>query len=150
MGDEVRTSDVQKGDDSIVRYVEARALADDGQRRAARSEIFDDLADYNRYDCVSTRRLRDWLVDRAREAGLRPSPNPEPGETAYEPSVRALDRSSSLASAHPDGLGRRADAAARRGGDRLLPARGEDASGRRTSCGCASRSRCGRRRGMSW
>ena len=27
MGDEVRTSDVQKGDDSIVRYVEARALA---------------------------------------------------------------------------------------------------------------------------
>jgi predicted RecB family nuclease len=99
MGDEVRTSDVQKGDDSIVRYVEARALADDGRADAAR-EIFDDLADYNRYDCVSTRRLRDWLVDRAREAGLRPSPNPEPGESAYEPSVRALTLSS-LASAHP-------------------------------------------------
>ncbi|MEE2815371.1 MAG: TM0106 family RecB-like putative nuclease, partial [Actinomycetota bacterium] len=30
MGDEVRTSDVQRGDDSIVRYVEARALAEDG------------------------------------------------------------------------------------------------------------------------
>ena len=93
MGDEVRTSDVQKGDDSIVRYVEARALGDDGQDQAAR-EIFDDLADYNRYDCVSTRRLRDWLVDRAREAGLRPSLNPEPGEGAYEPSVRALTLSS--------------------------------------------------------
>ncbi|QIG39704.1 TM0106 family RecB-like putative nuclease [Microbacterium sp. 4R-513] len=89
MGAEVRTSDVQKGDDSIVKYVQARALDDDGQELAAR-EIFDDLADYNRYDCVSTRRLRDWLVDRAREAGLRPSPNPEPGETTYEPSVRAL------------------------------------------------------------
>ena len=71
MGDEVRTSDVQKGDDSIVRYVEARALADDGDAAEAAREILDDLADYNRYDCVSTRRLRDWLVDRAREAGLR-------------------------------------------------------------------------------
>lgn len=89
MGDEVRTSDVQKGDDSIVRYVEARALGDDGRDDAAR-EILDDLADYNRYDCVSTRRLRDWLVDRAREAGLRPSPNIESAETAYSPSVRAL------------------------------------------------------------
>jgi uncharacterized protein len=89
MGTEVRTSDVQKGDDSIVRYVEARALDADGDAAGA-AEIFDDLADYNRYDCVSTRRLRDWLVDRAREAGLRPSPNPEPDERAYEPSLRAL------------------------------------------------------------
>jgi uncharacterized protein len=89
MGEEVRTSDVQKGDDSIVQYVQARALADDGRTDEAQS-ILDDLADYNRYDCVSTRRLRDWLVDRAREAGLRPTPNPEPGEAAYQPSVRAL------------------------------------------------------------
>jgi uncharacterized protein len=34
--------------------------------------VLDDLADYNRYDCVSTR-LRDWLVERAREANLVPS-----------------------------------------------------------------------------
>ncbi|WP_439592768.1 TM0106 family RecB-like putative nuclease [Microbacterium sp.] len=89
MGDDVRTSDVQKGDDSIVRYVEARALADEGMDAEA-AAILADLADYNRYDCVSTLRLRDWLVDRAREAGLRPTPNPDPSETAYEPSVRAL------------------------------------------------------------
>lgn len=89
MGDDVRTSDVQKGDDSIVRYVEARALSDAGDEAGARG-ILDDLADYNRYDCVSTRRLRDWLVDRAREAGLRPSPEPEPDERSYEPSPRAL------------------------------------------------------------
>jgi len=100
MGDQVRTSDVQKGDDSIVRYVEARALRDDGDAGAAQ-EIFDDLADYNRYDCVSTRRLRDWLVDRAREAGLRPSPNPEPGENVYEPSARAVALSA-LSLDHPD------------------------------------------------
>lgn len=100
MGDEVRTSDVQKGDDSIVRYVEARALADDGDEATAR-EILDDLADYNRYDCVSTRRLRDWLVDRAREAQLRPSPDPEPDERAYEPSPRAT-MLEGLAHQHPD------------------------------------------------
>lgn len=89
MGDDVRTSDVQKGDDSIVQYVQARALAADGEQDSAQ-RILDDLADYNRYDCVSTRRLRDWLVDRAREAQLVPSPNPEPDERAYEPSHRAL------------------------------------------------------------
>jgi len=99
MGDEVRTSDVQKGDDSIVRYVEASAFASDGDAAAAQ-EILDDLADYNRYDCVSTRRLRDWLVDRARDAGLRPSPNPEPDERAYEPSPRALALEA-LAVRHP-------------------------------------------------
>jgi uncharacterized protein len=88
MGDEVRTSDVQRGDDSIVRYVEARALADAGDSAASRA-VLADLADYNRYDCVSTRRLRDWLVDRAREAGLRPAGNPEPEEAGYAPSPRA-------------------------------------------------------------
>ncbi|MDL9978921.1 TM0106 family RecB-like putative nuclease [Microbacterium sp. ASV49] len=88
MGDEVRTSDVQKGDVSIERYVEARAFADDGQDAAAQL-ILDDLADYNRYDCVSTRRLRDWLVDRAREANLLPSADLEPAEARYEPSPHA-------------------------------------------------------------
>lgn len=88
MGERVRTSDVQKGDDSIVRYVEARALADAGEQDAA-AEILADLADYNRYDCVSTLRLRDWLVDRAREAQLRPSADVEPEERSYEPSPRA-------------------------------------------------------------
>ncbi|MDT0180546.1 TM0106 family RecB-like putative nuclease [Microbacterium sp. ARD31] len=100
MGAEVRTSDVQKGDDSIVRYVEARALAEDGRADDAQ-RILDDLADYNRYDCVSTRRLRDWLVDRAREAGLRPSPNPVPDDASYEPSPRALQLAA-LATGHPD------------------------------------------------
>jgi uncharacterized protein len=85
MGEDVRTSEVQRGDDSIVRYVEARALAADGDLAAA-EVVLADLADYNRYDCVSTRRLRDWLVDRAREANLLPSRNPEPDETVYEPS----------------------------------------------------------------
>jgi len=88
MGDEVRTSDVQKGDDSIVRYVEARALAEGGDE-AAGERILADLADYNRYDCVSTRRLRNWLVERAREANLLPSNDIDADERPYEPSPRA-------------------------------------------------------------
>lgn len=88
MGDEVRLSDVQKGDDSIVKYVEARAFIDADDEAAGRA-ILDDLADYNRYDCVSTRRLRDWLVERAREAGLRPAADVDATERPYEPSPRA-------------------------------------------------------------
>lgn len=89
MGDDVRTSEVQRGDDSIVRYVEARQLKDAGEAEAARA-ILDDLAEYNRDDCVSTLRLRDWLVERARETGLAPSIDPEAGEHVYEPSPRSL------------------------------------------------------------
>ncbi|WP_261165301.1 bifunctional RecB family nuclease/DEAD/DEAH box helicase [Microbacterium sp. Marseille-Q6965] len=88
MGDEVRTQDVQQGGDSILRYVEARALRDEG-RTAEAQEILDDLAAYNAYDCVSTRRLRDWLVDRAREAGVLPAPPERNEATAYEPSPLA-------------------------------------------------------------
>ncbi|MCT9003229.1 TM0106 family RecB-like putative nuclease [Microbacterium memoriense] len=88
MGPDVRTSDVQKGDDSIVRYVLSRDLLDAGDAAGSQA-ILDDLADYNRYDCVSTRRLRDWLVDRAREAHLVPSADTDPAERPYEPSPRA-------------------------------------------------------------
>lgn len=89
MGAEVRTSDVQKGDDSIVQYVQARGLAASG-RTAEADEILADLADYNRYDCVSTRRLRNWLVGLAREAGVLPAPPDEPETRAYEPAPLSL------------------------------------------------------------
>ena len=103
MGDEIRTSDVQKGDDSIVRYVEARSLHDRGEEAAARV-VFDDLADYNRYDCVSTLRLRDWLVDRAREAALRPTPDADPAENTYRPSHRATTLAEMAASLPVDSV----------------------------------------------
>ncbi|NHI16338.1 TM0106 family RecB-like putative nuclease [Microbacterium excoecariae] len=89
MGSEVRMQDVTKGDQSIGRYVEARRLAATGEEDAAR-RIDDDLADYNRYDCVSTRRLRDWLVERAREARVLPAPPEDRPRGADEPSPRAL------------------------------------------------------------
>ena len=89
MGDEVRTADVQKGDESIVQYVAARELAAAGERAEA-DRLLADLADYNRYDCVSTRRLRNWLIDIARAEGVTPAPADEPDEVMYEPSARSV------------------------------------------------------------
>jgi uncharacterized protein len=89
MGAETRQSDVQRGDESIVRYVEARMLQDAGDEAGARA-ILDDIADYNRYDCVSTRRLRNWLRDRADELGVVSAADPEPEAAGYEPSPRAV------------------------------------------------------------
>ena len=89
MGDDVRTSDVQKGDDSIVQYVAARELAAAGEKAEA-DAVLADLADYNRYDCVSTRRLRNWLIDIARTQGVTPAPPDEIDEVIYEPSPRSV------------------------------------------------------------
>ncbi|MGF2948963.1 TM0106 family RecB-like putative nuclease [Microbacterium sp. YY-02] len=89
MGEEVRTSDVQKGDDSIVQYVQARGMIDAG-RQSEGEQILDDLADYNRYDCVSTRRLRDWLIGLAKQEGVLPAPPDDPETRAYEPAPLSL------------------------------------------------------------
>ncbi|WP_203137383.1 TM0106 family RecB-like putative nuclease [Microbacterium sp. JZ31] len=101
MGDEVRTQDVQQGGDSILRYVEARELLAAGDDAAARV-ILDDLADYNRYDCVSTRRLRDWLVERARETRMLPARPDELEAFTYEPSPLALALTARAADGDPD------------------------------------------------
>ncbi|WP_309104869.1 TM0106 family RecB-like putative nuclease [Microbacterium sp.] len=89
MGEDVRTSDVQKGDDSIVQYVAARELAAAGERAEA-DAVLADLADYNRYDCVSTRMLRNWLIEIARREGVHPAPPDEADEVIYEPSPRSV------------------------------------------------------------
>lgn len=85
MGDELREAEVKSGGDSILEYVRARDLAtNDGtdpltglSGAAAAQHVLDDLADYNRYDCVSTLRLRDWLLGLAREAGVPSVPESE-------------------------------------------------------------------------
>ncbi|MFD5213563.1 TM0106 family RecB-like putative nuclease [Microbacterium sp. NPDC058345] len=102
MGDEVRTSDVQKGDDSIVKYVQARALRAAGEDAEAQN-VLDDLADYNRYDCVSTRRLRDWLIGLARREGVLPAPPDDPETRAYEPSALSLALQAEAQHAEQDG-----------------------------------------------
>ena len=102
MGDEVRESDVQKGDDSIVQYVQARALRDEGKDDEAQA-IFDDLADYNRYDCVSTRRLRNWLIELAKSEGVVPAPPDEPETRSYEPSPLSLALQTDAGNAEQEG-----------------------------------------------
>ncbi|GAA1732254.1 TM0106 family RecB-like putative nuclease [Microbacterium paludicola] len=114
MGEEVRTQDVKQGGDSILRYVEARELLAAGDEQAARV-ILDDLADYNRYDCVSTRRLRDWLVERARETRMLPARPDELEAFTYEPSPLALALTARAADGdpdHPDAVALRLGAAA--------------------------------------
>ncbi|MDR5698596.1 TM0106 family RecB-like putative nuclease [Agromyces aerolatus] len=117
MGDELREADVKSGADSITEYVRARQLADSGGHDEAieAQRVFDDLADYNRYDCVSTRRLRDWLLGIARRAGVEPVPAAFLRERAatkvYEPTPLALQLRELAGPAAP-GDGRDPDQAA--------------------------------------
>jgi predicted RecB family nuclease len=71
MGDDRRSSDVQDGGASVDAYVEYRRLRDAGDAVAAAAQLAD-IAEYNRDDCVSTGRLRDWLLARAAERGVAP------------------------------------------------------------------------------
>jgi uncharacterized protein len=87
MGDEVRESDVQTGAASVdeyVRYTQARDAGD----TATAEEILADIADYNRYDVVSTHRLRDWLLGIAQRYGVEPLRIAEEvaEQAPYEPS----------------------------------------------------------------
>ncbi|HET7683704.1 MAG TPA: TM0106 family RecB-like putative nuclease [Marmoricola sp.] len=70
MGDQLRADDaIQGGDASILEYQEFRMARDDDPVTAEAKLAA--LADYNEYDCLSTLRLRDWLLERAVEAGVR-------------------------------------------------------------------------------
>jgi uncharacterized protein len=86
MGSELRQSEVTNGADSITEYANARDLIALGRLDEAQP-LLDALGDYNRYDCVSTLRLRDWLLARAAENGvpIGAAPQEEP-EVAPEAS----------------------------------------------------------------
>ncbi|MGN6694452.1 MAG: TM0106 family RecB-like putative nuclease [Aquihabitans sp.] len=73
MGDHERLSEVTGGADSIIWYGNYRMLRDQGDAAEAQEQL-EQLADYNEYDCLSTLRLRDWLL--ALPGGLRPGPRP--------------------------------------------------------------------------
>ncbi|RFA16663.1 hypothetical protein B7R22_04130 [Subtercola boreus] len=51
------------------RYTEFRAAGETDAAAAVRA----DIVQYNEYDCVSTLRLRDWLLARAAEVGVTPA-----------------------------------------------------------------------------
>jgi predicted RecB family nuclease len=71
MGNELRSGEVTTATDSITQYARYCALRDEGRTHDAEI-VLKDIEDYNRYDCRSTRRLRDWLMARAIECGVPP------------------------------------------------------------------------------
>jgi predicted RecB family nuclease len=71
MGNELRSGEVTTATDSITQYARFCALRDGGDPDEA-ANVLKEIEDYNRYDCRSTRRLRDWLMARAIECGVPP------------------------------------------------------------------------------
>ncbi|MGW4096944.1 TM0106 family RecB-like putative nuclease [Mycobacterium sp. NPDC004974] len=76
MGNELRGGEVTKATDSITEYARYCALRDAGHHDEA-ATVLKEIEDYNRYDCRSTHRLRDWLINRAFEAEVPPR-GPQP------------------------------------------------------------------------
>ncbi|MBY4129157.1 TM0106 family RecB-like putative nuclease [Rhodococcus fascians] len=71
-----RDGDVTDAAASIVEYANWCDLRDQGKDTEA-AALLADIAEYNRTDCESTLRLRDWLLERASDAGVTPRVNPE-------------------------------------------------------------------------
>jgi len=71
MGAELRTGEVTTATASITEYAHYCELRDQGRDDEA-AALLHAIAEYNLYDCRSTRRLRDWLIGIAFEAGVPP------------------------------------------------------------------------------
>ena len=98
MGADLRDGEVTTASDSIVAYEEFADAVIAGQSERA-AGLLEQIRAYNEYDCLSTLRLRDWLLARAAEHGIvpggevgEPPPPPEPEEEPHELEValRAL------------------------------------------------------------
>ena len=72
MGDQLRDNDVTNAGESIVAYAEFCQARDAGRAGEA-AELLSGIADYNEYDCLSTYRLRDWLLERAADNDITPA-----------------------------------------------------------------------------
>ncbi|HEY5855950.1 MAG TPA: TM0106 family RecB-like putative nuclease [Aldersonia sp.] len=79
-----RTGEVTGAAESIVAYGNYCDLRDAGETDAA-DEILTRIADYNRADCVSTLRLRNWLLARADELGVARRPDTPTAGVVEEP-----------------------------------------------------------------
>ncbi|MGA9869688.1 MAG: TM0106 family RecB-like putative nuclease [Rhodococcus sp. (in: high G+C Gram-positive bacteria)] len=88
-----RISDVTNAAASIAEYAHWCDLRDEGRTDEA-AALLAEIAEYNRYDCESTIRLRDWLLARATEAGVTPRqaaelvPDTDDHATPLEESLR--------------------------------------------------------------
>ncbi|ODQ94066.1 TM0106 family RecB-like putative nuclease [Mycolicibacterium holsaticum] len=92
MGNELRSGEVTTATDSITQYARYCALRDE-ERSDEAAAVLKQIEDYNLYDCRSTRRLRDWLMARAIEAGVPPrGPQPVRDDEAVIEIGDALER----------------------------------------------------------
>ncbi len=80
MGERLRTGDVVDAGASVVAHADWCAARDAGREDEAR-RILAGIADYNAYDCLSTLRLRDWLLGLA---GISPDPADHAGRPVQE------------------------------------------------------------------
>ena len=71
MGGQLRTGDVTTATDSITQYAKYCELRGAGCDDDA-AVVLKEIEEYNRYDCTSTRKLRDWLICRAIDCGVPP------------------------------------------------------------------------------
>ena len=71
MGGQLRTGDVTTATDSITQYAKYCELRGAGRDDDA-AVVLKEIEEYNRYDCTSTRKLRDWLICRAIDCEVPP------------------------------------------------------------------------------
>jgi predicted RecB family nuclease len=64
MGSRLRSGDVTTATDSITQYARYSDLRANGELDEA-AAVLREIEGYNRYDCESTRELRDWLIGQA-------------------------------------------------------------------------------------
>lgn len=95
MGDLLRVGDVQAGDASIVEYHDYRERVEVGDHAAAHARLAA-LAEYNEYDCLSTLRLRDWLLAR-RDASVPPTADGAASDSNSSSEPDVLERSAEAA-----------------------------------------------------
>ncbi|PNI07710.1 nuclease [Arthrobacter sp. AFG7.2] len=102
MGSNLRSGEVKDAGASVVAYAAYCAARDVGDEAEA-DKVLASISDYNQYDCLSTLRLRDWLLEVGGQAGAKagvgtsaghPAPGtsserrPAPGETPEEARLR--------------------------------------------------------------
>ncbi|MBC7590392.1 MAG: TM0106 family RecB-like putative nuclease, partial [Salinibacterium sp.] len=93
MGKEHRVDDGVTNAAASIEEYERSMLARSAGNEPEAQQILDTIADYNRYDCVSTRRLRNWLLQQAAKVGVTPGTAAagELDRDPFEPSALNLE-----------------------------------------------------------
>lgn len=103
MKEHLRSGDVTDAGASVVAYAQYMSALDSSSDQLA-TQILESIADYNEYDCLSTLRLRDWLLSLV---NFQPQAHPEVAlldEVAdeYEPSEEEVRLQDYLAQLPPN------------------------------------------------